>query len=454
MMKKEALLTTIIFILSFAAQGICMDYYVDVVNGSEENAGTAVDDAWKTITHALIHVLGTDADPAAIHVAPGMYDTTNGESFPLALKNNVSLKGADKESTILDGSEVSASIIAIKGIENVKIESLTITGGKGTEGKGHVIEGGGISFEDSYNIVIEDCIIRGNSADFGGGICFMGSGYPNTYNKIKTIVTNCVISDNSAGFGGGIFSDYRTDLTISYCTIRNNTSNSCGGGINCKSAIISYCDITENSTTSPYGYCGGAGIYLENQFGVIIQNCKINSNSTASTGGGIGSMSGYGVSIIDSEIIGNSSLQGGGGIYLSTGGSINEISGCVIMDNTSQKSGGAICFYTFWIEPLEADPPDNIATLSMTNTLISGNEAKKGSIISTADQLDMINCTIADNASTTLGIKLVNSLDYLKAKNCIFWGNGSFEGIDGIADIKYSDVESGYGGKGNIDADP
>lgn len=453
-MKKYAILTTIIFVLSFMVQGICMDYYVDAVNGDENNSGMRKDDAFKTITHALIHTLAIRSDPAVIYVAPGNYDTANGESFPLPLKSYVSLKGADKETTIIDGSAVSASIISIKGIVSVKIESLTITGGKGTKGNGKVVAGGGITFENSSDVLINDCIIKDNSADFGGGICLMG--YPDTRKEIRTTIANCEISNNSGGFGGGIFSDYRTDLTITHCTIKNNTSNERGGGINCKSAVISYCDITGNRTTSPYGYCGGAGIYLENQFGVKINNCRINSNSSASYGGAIGTRTGYGVSIIDCEIIGNSSLKGGGGLFLEEGGySLLEIRNCLITDNISQNDGGAISFYTFYFEPMEADPPDSIATLSIINTLIIRNEAKNGSIISTMDKINMLNCTFTDNLMAVSGQNTVNSLDYLTAKNCIFWNNGPMkDGKGGVADIKYSDVEGGYFGKGNINFEP
>ncbi|MFG0319932.1 MAG: DUF1565 domain-containing protein [Planctomycetota bacterium JB042] len=54
------------------------DWYVDAVNGLDTQAGGPVT-PFKTITHALSVALSADR----IFVAPGVYDATNGEVFPL-----------------------------------------------------------------------------------------------------------------------------------------------------------------------------------------------------------------------------------------------------------------------------------------------------------------------------------------------------------------------------------
>ena len=41
----------------------------------------------------------------------------------------------------------------------------------------------------------------------------------------------------------------------------------------------------------------------------------------------------------------------------------------------------------------------------------------------------------------------------VKVTNCIFWGNNA-GGIEGPATVTYSDVQGGYSGDGNINADP
>ncbi len=64
------------------------DYYVDT-GGNDTDAGTSTA-PWKTLTHALGQVTSGDV----VHLAPGTYDTpTNGETFPLALVDGVTVLG-------------------------------------------------------------------------------------------------------------------------------------------------------------------------------------------------------------------------------------------------------------------------------------------------------------------------------------------------------------------------
>ena len=50
-MKTTTIFISILFIMSFLVQVECEDFYVDALNGSNENPGTSPDDAWKTITY-------------------------------------------------------------------------------------------------------------------------------------------------------------------------------------------------------------------------------------------------------------------------------------------------------------------------------------------------------------------------------------------------------------------
>jgi hypothetical protein len=52
------------------------DYYVDAVNGDDDNGGTSWLDAWKTITHAAetVPAGASTTDTNIIHVASGTYD--------------------------------------------------------------------------------------------------------------------------------------------------------------------------------------------------------------------------------------------------------------------------------------------------------------------------------------------------------------------------------------------
>ena len=65
------------------------EYFVNTT-GNDANAGTSPAAPWKTLTYALGQTVATDV----IHLAAGTYDTPgNGETFPLQLKDGVTIMG-------------------------------------------------------------------------------------------------------------------------------------------------------------------------------------------------------------------------------------------------------------------------------------------------------------------------------------------------------------------------
>ncbi len=80
------------------------DYYVNALTGNDSNQGSLAS-PFKTITHAL-----SVAGPGdTIQVAPGVYDGTNGETFPIQMPDSVALfgdtlnRGAGVDSTVIKG---------------------------------------------------------------------------------------------------------------------------------------------------------------------------------------------------------------------------------------------------------------------------------------------------------------------------------------------------------------
>lgn len=141
----------------------------------------------------------------------------------------------------------------------------------------------------------------------------------------------------------------------------------------------------------------GGGIYCINSSPTII-NCIIINNIATS----------------------NSNNSQGGGIYLGNAGSATIVN-CVIIRNTSNYQGGGIYFYN-------ARP-------------------------------SIINCTITRNIAINGGGIYVRHKPAPTLYNCILWGNTPNEVVKDIKDtpspnITYSIVQSGFRGRGNIDADP
>ncbi|MEY2489270.1 MAG: fibronectin-binding autotransporter adhesin, partial [Verrucomicrobiota bacterium] len=76
---------------------------------------------------------------------------------------------------------------------SVTLAGLTIANGNTPEG------GGGINFYGG-ELTIANCVVSGNSAEYGGGV--FGSSGPGSP---RVSITNSVISGNSAAYGGGIY---------------------------------------------------------------------------------------------------------------------------------------------------------------------------------------------------------------------------------------------------------
>lgn len=95
------------------------------------------------------------------------------------------------------------------------------------------------------------------------------------------------------------------------------------------------------------------------------------------------------------------------------------------------------------------------STASIINGVFERNSATRGAAIySGSTTLSLVNDTIAFNLAATSGGALdgVSSSD-CSVSNCTIWFNGA-NSINGSITAKYSDIEGGYSGTGNINADP
>ena len=134
--------------------------------------------------------------------------------------------------------------------------------------------GAGIYLNDFTTI--SNCIIRNNQTNgFGGGI------YINSSTGVgQTLITNCVIIGNSASMGGGICD--RNSSVITNCRISNNTASTKGGGIylyNTDKPIIRGCIISNNTAVN------AGGIYARGK--CQLNNCNIVMNRASEASGGV-----------------------------------------------------------------------------------------------------------------------------------------------------------------------
>ena len=258
--------------------------------------------------------------------------------------------------------------------------------------------------------------IMGQPSDTRGG---------GMYNKYASpTLSNCNFSNNtsSGGIGGGMYNE-DSSPAISYCTFSNNQVivGNGGGMYNLNSSpTVSYCTFSTNSSNSGYG----GGMYNNNSSPAVSHSTFSNNN-----------ISGSGV----------------GGSGMANRSSSPTISYCTFSNNTSQGTvyGGGMY--------------NDSSSPSVSNCIFSGNQVAFGGGIynNGGCTASIINCTFSRNTTYTNGsgggIYNSGSSCQPTVKNCLFWGNFTNE-IANVNDaspiVTYCDVQGGYAGTGNINADP
>jgi len=200
-----------------------------------------------------------------VEVAIGEYSPlTNGESFPIVMRNGVDLISASVPwNTIINADKNSSDQGRVIECENVtgpvRIEGFTITGAYISTSSVH--DGAGLWCSDSH-LNLTNCIIRDNEATgAGGGALFRAS---------TTVITGCAFLDNSAGDGGGIFAT-ESSVDVIECTLYGNDCDYDAGGIylwkgsdlDMQHTIITastggmavYCDDTQGACSAEVGCC-------------------------------------------------------------------------------------------------------------------------------------------------------------------------------------------------------
>ncbi len=243
-------------------------------------------------------------------------------------------------------------------------------------------------------------------------------------------------ADGPESFGGGIYVDSGGPTVIN-CTIIGNKAIDVGGGIYCHDSSRPYivdCTIIQNSARNH-----GGGVFGKPKSTPNIFYCMIKAN-TAEYGGGLYSDRGR-LKVTNCTISGNTARQDGGAFY--SVGVPSAIESNIIMGNSAQHCGGGIFFDT---------------ALRINNNLITDNSAQYGGgIYCLSSSSRMFNNTIVRNMATGYGgggIYCGNSSP--SVVNTILWNNSPDETYlkESSFTATYSNVQGGWPGIGNINADP
>jgi len=268
---------------------------------------------------------------------------------------------------------------------------------------------GGLAFYDQCSPTITGCDIRGNYDAYGGG----GIGYGD---HCFGTVEECTIVGNTAVIGGGIACDNYAAPTIAGNTIAENVAHH-GGGIDCEDNSSPL--ITGNAIRANWCFYNAGGINCGYYSSPTIEECTITEN------------------IAD---------FGDGGAIRCGDYSSPLIVDCLLKENRAEWLGGAVyCDY-------ECD-------LILRNCVVAYNEAvwAYGGGLEFERSAPMVdNCTVVYNTSGDLGggIACFAFTQPPEIINTIVWGNTPDQIYGDPPTVTYCDVEGGWTGEGNIDADP
>jgi len=379
-------------------------------------------------------VAGTDDE---IWISSGDYVENVTIEVPLTIDGGFSgnesldereMRDPDLNPTVLDGHD-QGTVVRIQS--DTHLHGHTITNGKGPFGSGISIVTSEVYLED-INI-----IANGLSSEKGGGVYI---------NAASVTIENCEVSDNVANdHGGGLFAQEST-LTIGSSHFQNNISELRGSGayIGQGTATIRSTSFSQNGAVGQSSF-GGAIFVDGSDIAVIESDFRNNLNAFF--------ISDSRARIVESSFLANDGRGGGGGFRSNL--SSFEISRCAFEDNSNsvplpqpipqETYGGSI--YT------------RASTGIIQNSLFITNYASRGSIAhlkdTAASAIKFVNCSADVPSISNVPFTWEGNPPVLT--NCIVWGlddnfHDAFQGPG--APVTYSNIERGYPGEGNINANP
>ncbi|MBD3166335.1 DUF1565 domain-containing protein [bacterium] len=243
----------VLLALVVVVPAVADDWYVST-SGNDNNNGTSPGSAWRTITHAVEWIAdnqpGTAGNPAIIHLAPGTYQSTGDEDFPIDIPSDihsVEIRGDRWENTVIQGDEDDElGAFQADGLYSLKFSELhfrDLTWILEAEDVSNqlafvscrmdefVYEGNGY---DQSAILLEqidgtftlnDCHIEGARGEDDGAALYANSC------DADFMISGCTFIDNIARDHGGAFRLHHIgDVTITNVSTMNNEAERGAGG--------------------------------------------------------------------------------------------------------------------------------------------------------------------------------------------------------------------------------
>ncbi|WP_437278312.1 right-handed parallel beta-helix repeat-containing protein [Sorangium sp. So ce375] len=323
--------------------------------------------------------------------------------------------------------------------------------------------GGGMALNVTSRTTVEGCHFESND---GGGLASPGDGDISVRGStfldnrgrggmelgpinIATI-EDCVFERNTSNAGGGGLLVRLSDVEVKNCDFIDNRSATHGGGMAFSEAGGFVSDCRFHGNEAPFG----GGFSVPNTAEVSMSGCSFQGNRAGIDGGGMRATLEVILAVNDCSFTGNVAGRDGGGAFLET--VIEPPTPAIVVNrsifraNEAGRDGGGMRLLSE-------------RAAEVTDCLFDRNEAKssggglfvRGSRFSFfPSTMTLTHCTFFGNA---LGGVAATGLTDLSVLNSIFWQDQGGELLvtsPAEVSVTYSDVQGGFPGAGNIDADP
>jgi hypothetical protein len=257
-----------------AQTSVTNSFYVAALVAYVKTNGTPVPPyhTWATAATNLNDAINAVIPGGVVWVTNGTYDGG------VVIRKSCTVKSVNgQDVTIIDGRGTSRCV-KMDGVVYSVLDGFTLT--NGVSPNGEVLgdkAGGGVLLREYA--VVQNCLITGNRAQYGGGAAC----YNSKFRYEAGTISNCVIQGNFADsyYGGGVRLAYGGFLTHS--TVRNNRGADTAGGVYFEGlgGYMENCLIAGNVATSGLATGGGVEFYG----GGTMANCTVVSNTAGARGG-------------------------------------------------------------------------------------------------------------------------------------------------------------------------
>jgi len=283
--------------------------------------------------------------------------------------------------TVLDAGW-GGPVVSMTNAGDVTLLYLTLTRGLGAAcPEGQYDCGGGIYAKNTV-LHVGQCVITNNVGSrtepaFGGGVY--------VYNRIglsNEFWDNQIVSNTASmvsfGWGGGMFLEaagtYLSSANVTGNAFERNTASAAGWGQGGGLYLKGYADVSHNlfrdnhASRAPERTGQGAGLYLWEARGVILEANRFLGNVASDAGYGYGGAiygsARMGMTMTNNLLAGNHASVAGGGLWLSTWDPSYRFVGTLV-NNTLADNGTGAGGEAIWV--------GSYVALTLTNNLIAGH---------------------------------------------------------------------------------